>query len=51
MSFAALAGQLTHRAATLAAARAERRLRARRKDGGQWRRADLLWPLFAGEEN
>ncbi len=45
MSFAALAERLTRRAATLAASRAESRIRARR-NGGQWRRAKLLWPLF-----
>ncbi|QYJ07151.1 hypothetical protein [Qipengyuania flava] len=48
MSFAALAERLTRRAATLAKAQGETRLRARQRDGGQWRRAGLLWPLFAG---
>lgn len=47
MSFAALAERLARRAATLAAARSESRIRARRRDGSQWRSADLLWPLFA----
>ena len=46
MSFAALAQRLTERAALLTAARAEARIRARRRDGGQWHRAQLLWPLF-----
>ena len=46
MSFAALAQRVTERAALLAAARAETRIRARRRDGGQWHRARLLWPLF-----
>jgi len=46
VSFAALAQRFTRRAATLAAARAESRIRARRRNGGQWHRARLLWPLF-----
>ena len=41
MTFTALAQRLTRRAA----ARAERRLLARRRRG-IWYRADLLWPLF-----
>jgi len=48
VSFAALAERLTRRAASLATSRGESRLRARRRDGGQWRRAALLWPLFSG---
>lgn len=48
MSFAALAQRLTRHAATLAKARGESRLRERARDGEQWRRAGLLWPLFAG---
>ncbi|MEH6684275.1 MAG: hypothetical protein V7664_07215 [Qipengyuania sp.] len=50
MSFAALAQRLSQRAALLAAARAETRIRARHRDGGQWHRADLLWPLFGRGE-
>ncbi len=50
MSFAALAQRVTERAALLAAARAETRIRARRRDGGQWHRARLLWPLFGRGE-
>jgi len=45
VSFATLAERLTRRAARLASARTESRLRVRR-DGSQWHRADLLWPLF-----
>jgi hypothetical protein len=50
VSFAALAQRLSQRAALLAAGRAETRIRARRRDGGQWHRAHLLWPLFGGGE-
>lgn len=44
--FAALARQLAERAQTLARARGEMRLRARRKDPGRWRMPRLLWPTF-----
>ena len=50
MSFAALAAQITRHAVRLAEARAEQRLRARRKPGSPWRRAALLWPLFVPGE-
>ncbi len=51
MSFVALAERLARRAATLAAAHTESRIRARRRDGGQWRRAGLLWPLVTRGED
>ena len=38
--------RLTAKAATLARAAAENRLRAARSDPARWRRAALLWPLF-----
>jgi hypothetical protein len=41
--FARLAGK----AARLAEAHAETALRTRRDDPSRWRRAGLLWPLFA----
>jgi len=44
--FAALARLLADRAETLARARAEEALLARRDDPHRWRRAQLLWPLF-----
>ena len=47
--FDGLAARMAHRASRLAAARAASRLRARRRDGGQWRQAGLLWPLFTKE--
>ena len=43
----AFAARLSARAARLAEAREEARLRARRDDPSRWRRAALLWPLFA----
>lgn len=42
-----LARRLVVRAETLAAARAETRRLASRGDESRWRRADLVWPLFA----
>lgn len=44
---ARLARRLAARAASLALARAEARLRVRAGDGSHWRDARLLWPLFA----
>jgi len=44
--FAALARRLADRAETLARARAEAMLLARRDDPRRWRRASLLWPLL-----
>lgn len=43
--FDALAARLTARARQLAAARLQARAMA--GDERRWRRADLLWPLFA----
>lgn len=40
------AARFARKAATLAEARAEERLRARKRDPWRWRRATLLWPLF-----
>jgi hypothetical protein len=45
----AFAARLAGKAATLAEARVETALRARRNDPSRWRRAALLWPLFANE--
>ena len=42
----AFAVRLAAQAASLARARAETALRARRGDASRWRRAALLWPLF-----
>jgi hypothetical protein len=42
-----LFARLAARAARLAEARAETALRSRRDDPTRWRRAGLLWPLFA----
>jgi hypothetical protein len=42
-----LAAGLAAKAAALARARGETALRARRADPARWRRAGLLWPLFA----
>jgi len=42
-----LAARLADKAARLAEARGETLLRARRGDPSRWRRAALLWPLFA----
>lgn len=39
---------LTAKAARLAEARAEMRLRGRRGEERRWHRAGLLWPLFTG---
>jgi len=44
---AGLAARLAARAAQVAVAAAETRLLARRGDPTRWRRARLLWPLFA----
>jgi len=41
-----LAARLTARAARLARAYGEMRLRERKADPIRWRRAALLWPLF-----
>lgn len=38
--------RLSARAARLAETAAENRARARRRDPGRWRHAELLWPLF-----
>ena len=46
-AFDALARRLERRAVTLAAARTRSALLARRNDPLRWRRAQLLWPLFA----
>jgi len=43
----AFAARLAAQAATLAEARAKSALLARRQDPSRWRRAALLWPLFA----
>lgn len=45
--FEALAARLFARARRLAAARGESRALARRNDPRRWRKAGLLWPLFA----
>jgi len=45
--FAALAARLAARAGTLAAAHRAARLLAARGDERRWRRAGLVWPLFA----
>jgi hypothetical protein len=45
--WAAFAARLTRKAQALAEARIETRLRERRHDPVRWRRAALLWPLFA----
>lgn len=44
---ATFASRLAAQATALARARAETALRARREDPSRWRRAALLWPLFA----
>ena len=44
---AGFAARLAARAAKLTEACEEARLRARRDDPSRWRRAALLWPLFA----
>lgn len=46
-SFAALARRLADRAGKIAAAHAEMRALKTRGDESRWRRADLVWPLFA----
>ena len=46
-SFEALLATLAAKAATLAEAKAERDALARRNDPSRWRRAALVWPLFA----
>jgi hypothetical protein len=45
--FDALAARLAARAGTLAVAHATALLLAARQDARRWRRADLIWPLFA----
>lgn len=45
--FASLAKRLAAKAHDLAAARAENRVREERRDPARWRKATLLWPLFA----
>lgn len=44
------AARLAARAAQLAVAGAEATLLARRGDPARWRRARLLWPLFAKDQ-
>lgn len=46
-SFAALDRRLAERAEKIAAAHAEMRALTTRGDESRWRRADLVWPLFA----
>lgn len=48
-SAAALARSLADKAESLGRSVAENRFRHRRSDGGRWRKAALLWPLFQGE--
>jgi hypothetical protein len=43
----ALPSRLIEKAAALATAHGRTRLLARRQDERRWRRAGLLWPLFA----
>jgi hypothetical protein len=45
--FEGLARRLAARAGRLAAAHAAARLLAARNDESRWRRAGLVWPLFA----
>ncbi len=45
--FDALARRLTASAATLAVAWASSRRLAARQDDARWRKASLVWPLFA----
>jgi hypothetical protein len=45
----AFALRLADTPAQLAEARGDSALRARREDPSRWRRATLLWPLFAKE--
>lgn len=45
--FADLVRQLADRAGAVATAKAETRALEQRKDPTRWRRAELLWPLFA----
>ncbi|GGN43752.1 hypothetical protein GCM10011349_08240 [Novosphingobium indicum] len=45
--FASLTARLTGKARTLAVAHIAARALARRGDARRWRRARLLWPLFA----
>lgn len=42
----AFAAKLARKAGAIAAAAAESRLRARRRDPLRWRMARLLWPAF-----
>jgi hypothetical protein len=42
-----LAARLAAKALALAKARATRRALAQRDDPARWRRAGLIWPLFA----
>lgn len=46
-AFDDLARRLAARAAALAAAHAQAHHLAARRDESRWRRADLVWPLFA----
>ncbi|MDE8650807.1 hypothetical protein [Novosphingobium album (ex Liu et al. 2023)] len=46
-AFAGLAARLTARAQALARAAIARRLLSHRDEATPWRRAALLWPLFA----
>lgn len=46
-AFDDLATRLAARASTLAIAHATARLLATRGDASRWRRAGLVWPLFA----
>lgn len=41
-----LAARLATKAATIARALGESRLRERREDPSRWRKPGLLWPLF-----
>lgn len=45
--FDSLVARLTAKALALTKVRAERRALARSGDAARWRRADLVWPLFA----
>lgn len=46
-AFDALARRLAARAAAIATAHAETQSLTARGDESRWRRADLVWPLFA----
>jgi hypothetical protein len=47
IAFGAIAARLAERAGKLAIASATSRVLAARKDESRWRRAGLVWPLFA----